>query len=56
MGDLLKFTPGQKLTARFPAACRIRLMSGGKVVAEERGENLEFAVDGTGRLSRRGLA
>ena len=45
MGDLLKFTLGQKLTARFPVTCRIRLMSGGKVVAEERGENFEFAVE-----------
>jgi hypothetical protein len=48
MGDVLEFTPGRTLAARFPVTCHIRLMSAGKVVVEKSGENLEFAVAAPG--------
>ena len=48
MGDLVKFTAGQKLVARFPAMCHMRLLSAGKVVVEKSGESREFAVDSPG--------
>jgi hypothetical protein len=48
MGDEVRFAPGTKLVARFPVPCRIRLLSGGRVIAEESGERLEWAVSGLG--------
>ena len=48
MGDLVKFTAGQKLVARFPATCHMRLLNAGKVVGEKSGESWEFAVDSPG--------
>ena len=38
MGDEVKFAPGQRLFARFPVRCHIRLMSGGKALAEKTGD------------------
>ena len=39
MGDEVKFAPGQKLAARFPVTCQIRLLNSGKVIGEkQRGE------------------
>jgi hypothetical protein len=48
MGDEVKFGDGQKLRARFPVACRIRLLRNGKVVAEMEGDQLDCVVAGTG--------
>jgi len=45
MGDEVKFSAGQKLEARFPQTCTIKLLSGGKVIAEKSGS--EFAYDVT---------
>jgi len=48
MGDEVRFAAGQKLAARFPVACHIRLLRNGKVVSELEGDQLEYAVEGTG--------
>lgn len=41
MGDEAKFDDAGRLLARFPVSCHIRLLEGGRVVAEARGETLE---------------
>ena len=41
LGDLVKFFPGARLSAEFPAPCHIRLLSAGRVVAEHTGDRLE---------------
>jgi hypothetical protein len=48
MGDEIKFTPGQKLLARFPAVCRIRLLHNGKVLTDLESDQLEQAVASPG--------
>ncbi len=48
MGDEVKFAQGQKLVARFPAACHVRLLRNGKVVSELEGDPLEHVVAGPG--------
>ena len=48
MGDEVKSVEGLKLRARFPVACRIRLLRNGKVVADLEGDQLDYAVAGTG--------
>jgi hypothetical protein len=48
MGDEAKVTPGQKLLARFPVPCRIRLIKDGKAIADQEGDHLEYAVAGPG--------
>ena len=48
MGDEVKFAPGSKLVAEFPIDCRIRLLRGGKIIAELSGHRLEHAVDEAG--------
>jgi len=48
MGDEVKFAPGRKLQARFPIVCHIRLLRGGKLIAETSGESLESAIDAPG--------
>jgi hypothetical protein len=48
MGDQAAFAPGATLEARFPAPCRIRLLSGGKTVAEARSDRLEHKVPAPG--------
>lgn len=48
MGDEARFTPGRKLVARFPVMCHIRLMSGGKVIAEQAGDRFEHGVAAPG--------
>jgi hypothetical protein len=48
MGDEVKFAPQQRLAAQFPVSCRIRLLSGGRVVAERSGDRLEHDVDAPG--------
>jgi hypothetical protein len=44
MGDEVKLAAGQKLVARLPVSCRIRLLNSGKVVHETTGDFLEFSV------------
>jgi hypothetical protein len=48
MGDEVKFTPGQKVTARFPVSCRIRLLNSGKVISEQSGDTLEHSINSPG--------
>jgi hypothetical protein len=48
MGDEVKFTPGQKVTARFPVRCRIRLLNSGKVISEQSGDTLEHSINSPG--------
>jgi hypothetical protein len=48
MGDEAKFASGQKVMARFPVSCQIRLLNEGKVVVEKSGERLEFAIHAPG--------
>ena len=44
MGEETRFAAGQKLLARFPVACRIRLIRDGKALADQEGDQLEYAV------------
>jgi len=44
LGDEVKFSPPARLVAQFPIACRVRLMSGGKVIIERSGDSLEYDV------------
>ncbi len=48
MGDLVKFAPEMRLVAEFPAPCRIRLIKGGKCIADQSGTNMDFALDSPG--------
>jgi hypothetical protein len=44
MGDERPFVPDQKLLAQFPVACHIRLLSGGRPIAERSSDHLEHTV------------
>ena len=44
MGDERLFAPNEKLLARFPVACHIRLLSDGRPIAERSSDRLEHAV------------
>lgn len=44
MGDELKLAEGQKLAARFPVACHIRLLRNGKVIADAEQDQLEQEI------------
>jgi hypothetical protein len=48
MGDEAKFEAGQKLVARFPSTCRIRLLRNGKVIADLERDQLEHSLEGPG--------
>ena len=48
MGDLVKFAPGMRLVAEFPAPCRIRLIKSGKLIDERSGTRIESAVRSPG--------
>ena len=48
MGDEVRFAVGQKLEAHFPVRCRIRLLTGGRLIVERSGESLEYAVEAPG--------
>jgi hypothetical protein len=48
MGDEAMLAPGQKLVARFPLECRIRLLRNGTVVAETTGDMLMHTIDTAG--------
>ena len=47
MGDEVNFAPGQKLMARFPVTCHIRLLSRGECSRDER-DHFEHAIDPPG--------
>ena len=44
MGDEVKSAEGQKLRARFPIACHIRLLRNGKVIADIESDQLDYAI------------
>ncbi len=49
MGDEVRFAADQqKLQARFPVACHIRLLRNGKPVADLEGDQLEYGVAAAG--------
>ncbi len=48
MGDEVRFAPGQRLAAQFPVSCHIRLLSGGRLVAEGSGDHLEHDLQAPG--------
>ncbi|WP_435011341.1 histidinol phosphatase [Tundrisphaera lichenicola] len=48
LGDEIRFSPGGRIEARFPAPCKIRLMEGGRVVAEATGDRIEVPVEAPG--------
>jgi len=48
MGDEVTFAPGQKLVARFPVFCHIRLLSGGRLLTEQSGDRLEHQIKSPG--------
>ena len=48
MGDEVKLAPGGRLEARYPVACHIRLLQGGRCVAESRGDRFDRAVTEAG--------
>jgi hypothetical protein len=48
MGDEVKFAADQRLVARFPVPCRIRLLRAGRSVAEQSGETLKHEVTAPG--------
>jgi hypothetical protein len=48
MGDAVTFAPGQRLVARFPVACHIRLMSGGHTIAERSSDRLDHEMTAPG--------
>jgi hypothetical protein len=48
MGDEVRFSPRMELVAQFPVRCHIRVMSGGKLMAERSGDRLEHKVAGPG--------
>ena len=48
MGDLVKFSPGMRLVAEFPAPCRIRLIKSGNSIDERSGARMEYAIQSPG--------
>ncbi len=48
IGDEIKFVAGQKLVARFPVSCHIRLLRNGKVIADAEQDELEHEVKAPG--------
>jgi hypothetical protein len=48
MGDEVAFSRGGRLVARFPVPCRIRLLSGGRVVADRSADGLDHEVTAPG--------
>ena len=46
----------QRLVALFPVSCHIRLLEGGKIVAEKFGDRLEYDVSARATVPGRRLA
>jgi len=48
MGDEVKLAPGDRLVAQFPVSCHIRLLSGGRLIAEGSADHLEHEINAPG--------
>ncbi|MCA9429397.1 MAG: histidinol phosphatase [Candidatus Omnitrophica bacterium] len=48
MGDDLKYSSGQNLTAEFPIECQMKLRKNGQVVLEEQGRELVYPIEEPG--------
>ncbi len=48
MGDEVRFGDGQRLVARFPVPCHIRLLRAGRLIAERPADRLEHKVTAPG--------
>ncbi len=48
MGDEVNVAPGERLIAQFPVSCHIRLLSGGRLIAERSGDRLEHDIKAPG--------
>ncbi len=48
MGDEVKCAPGDRLVAQFPVSCHIRLLSGGRSIAEGSADHLEHEINAPG--------
>jgi hypothetical protein len=48
MGDEVPLSPGARIEAQFPVPCKIRLIEGGRLVAERAGDRLDVAVNEPG--------
>ncbi len=48
MSDHITFSPGSTVKARFSVTCHIRLMSQGKVIADQTGDRFEYNVANPG--------
>ncbi len=44
----MKLAPAQRLVAQFPVSCHIRLLSGGRLIAERSGDHLEHDLEAPG--------
>jgi hypothetical protein len=44
MGDETRLAPDLTVNARFPAACHVRLLKGGQIVAETTADRIEHAI------------
>lgn len=45
MGDDFPYKPGLRIEARSPVPCKLRLMEGGRIVAEATGDRLEAGIE-----------
>jgi len=48
MGDEIPYEPGARIEARSPVPCKLRLMEGGRIVAEATGDRLEAGIEAPG--------
>jgi hypothetical protein len=48
MGDEVPFAAGSRIEAKFPARCEIRLIKGGRVVAQSTGNHWDVEINGPG--------
>jgi len=48
MGDEVRFADDQRLVARFPVPCHIRLLRGGQLIAESSADKLDYNVTAPG--------
>jgi hypothetical protein len=48
MGDEVPLSPGARIAAQFPVPCKVRLIEGGRLVTERKGDRLDVAVNGPG--------
>jgi hypothetical protein len=53
MGDGTRLTPGLAVSARFSAACHIRLLGNGRLLAEAPGDRIEQAITAPGSIGSR---